>query len=197
MWINKIQLKGKNCTLMPLELGHHDALVEAVNDGEIWKSYFALVPSPAEMKQEISRRLNLQKKGEMVPFIVVDNKTQKIVGMTTYCWLEPHNRRLGIGWTWYSKSAQQTAINTECKLLLLTYAFEKLNCIYVGFRVHRLNKPSQKAVERLGAQNDGIIRNYAIMPNGDFIDMIFYSILCSEWRSIKTHINWLLNNKNY
>lgn len=98
-------------------------------------TFTAMVPSPDKMKQEISRRLELQTKGSMLPFVVINNKTQQAIGMTTYCWTDNINKRLDIGWTWYAKSHQKTALNTECKLLLLTHAFEKLGCIAVGFRV--------------------------------------------------------------
>ncbi len=192
-WITPIILKGDYCTLVPLSLAHHDDLVIATQDGELSKLWYAIVPNSAEMKEEIERRLLWQKEGKMLPFAVINNKTQIIVGMTSYCQIDNTNRRLDIGFTWYAKSQQKTALNTTCKLMLLTYAFETLSCIAVGFRVDTLNLPSQKAVERLGARYEGTIRNYCVLRDGHIRDMLFYSILPHEWPRIKSHLNNLIN----
>ena len=192
-WLEPLTLHGKYCTLEPLSPNHHGELVEAVKDGELWNLWFARVPSPENMQSEISRRLDLQAKGSMLPFAVLDNKTKKAIGMTTFCWIDSVNKRVDIGWTWYAKSYQRTAFNTECKSLLLAHAFEQLVCIYVGIRVHKLNHRSREAVERLGATLEGIIRNYCVMPNGHIADMCFYSILPHEWPNVKAHLNWLLS----
>ena len=192
-WPEPLTLRGNYCTLEPLSHDHHDALVEAVKDGELWNLWYAFVPKPDEMKEEISRRLELQTKGSMLPFAVINNKTQQVVGMTTYCETNSVNRRLDIGWTWYAKSQQRTALNTECKLMLLTHAFEKLNCIAVGFRVDSLNRQSRNAVERLGAKLEGVVRNYSLLPNGNVRDMCFYSILPHEWPNVKANLSWLMN----
>ena len=191
LWLEQVTLQGDYCILKPLLLEHHDALVEAVKDGDVWNLHYAMVPKPQDMKKEINRRLELQAKGLMLPFVVIHKETQKIIGMTCYCQIDAPNRRLDIGFTWYAKSYQKTAVNTDCKYLLLTYAFEKLNVIAVGFRVDYLNRPSQKAVERIGAKLEGLIRNYAIMPNGTIRDMYFYSILPHEWPRIKSHLEAL------
>lgn len=196
-WPQPLTIENDYCKLEPLTHDHHDALVEAVNDGEIWKVHYALVPTPQQMKNEIVNRLQLQKEGMMLPFVIIHKKTNKIVGMTSYCRIDNVNKRLDIGYTWYAKSYQRTALNTECKILLLTHALEKLNCIAVGFRVDYLNQPSRKAVERLGAKFEGVIRNYAVMPNGGLRDMCFYSILPHEWPNIKTHLQALLEKYNY
>ncbi len=192
VWSELVTLYGEHCTLKPLTHDYHDALVEAVKDGEIWKLHYALVPHPDDMKKEITRRLDLQEQGLMFPFVVIHNKTQKAVGMTAYCHIDATNKRLDIGFTWYAKSYQRTALNTECKLALLTHAFEQLNCIAVGFRADYLNKASQQAIERLGAKYEGMMRNYAIMSNGDIRDMCLYSILPHEWLRIKNHLKALL-----
>jgi N-acetyltransferase len=129
-----------------------------------------------------------------MPFIVIHRQTQQIAGMTTYCQIDNVNKRLDIGFTWYAKSHQRTSLNTHCKLLLLTHAFEKLDAIAVGFRVDFLNHVSCRAVERLGAKLEGVIRNYAVMPDGNIRDMCFYSILPYEWPRVKAHLHGLLNN---
>jgi RimJ/RimL family protein N-acetyltransferase len=192
-WLNPITLKGKHATLVPLSKEHTNDLIEAVNDGELWKLWYAMVPSPENMTNEINRRVVLQSNGLMLPFSVVDNTTQKMIGMTTYSQVDNTNKRFDIGFTWYAKSYQKTFINTECKLLLLTHAFETLKAIAVGFRVDYLNKPSQRAVERLGAKYEGMMRNYALMSDGSIRDMCLYSILPSEWPRIKSHLNHLLD----
>lgn len=194
IWPEPLTLSGDYCTLEPLSLDHHDDLTEAVRDGELWNLFYAAIPKPDEMKNEISRRLMLQEKGSMVPFAVIHNKTQQAIGMTTYCQIDSVNRRLDIGFTWYAKSHQRTAINTEAKIMLLTHAFEILNCIAVGFRVDSLNRRSQCAVERLGAKLEGVVRNYSILPNGNIRDMNFYSILPHEWPHVKANLNWLFKN---
>lgn len=191
-WVIPLILENSYCKLEPLSIDHLNALIDAVKDGELWKIHYARVPEAHDMQQEINRRLEAQEQGQMLPFTVFEKKTGKIVGMTTYCHIDSVNKRLNIGWTWYAKSHHRTALNTACKQLLLTHAFEKLNCIAVGFRVDVLNQPSQNAVERLGARFEGIMRNHSVLPNGNLQDMRFYSILPNEWPQIKTHLQWLL-----
>ncbi|CAN5430682.1 GNAT family protein [soil metagenome] len=191
-WPEPLTLNGDYCTLEPLSLDHHDALVEAVKDGELWNLWYAFIPKPDDMKKEIIRRLDLQAKGSMLPFTVINRKTQEVIGMTTYCHTDSTNKRIEVGWTWYARSYQRTAINTECKLMLLRHAFEKLNCIAVAFRVDFLNHQSRKAVERLGARLEGIIRNYSLLSNGNPRDMCFYSVLPHEWPNVKANLTWLL-----
>ncbi|NDC21737.1 MAG: N-acetyltransferase, partial [Burkholderiaceae bacterium] len=161
-----ITLKGSHASLVPLEMAHHDALCDAVRDGELWKLWYTTVPSPEGMAKEIERRLGLQKIGSMNPFCVLDSKG-KPVGMTTYMNIDEHNRRLEIGSTWYCKSAQRTAINTECKLMLLAHAFETLNCIAVEFRTHWFNHQSRNGIERLGAKLDGVLRSHQLNRHPD------------------------------
>ena len=141
------------------------------------------------MAAEIERRLALQASGSMLPFTVLDAK-DRIVGMTTYMNIDASNRRLEIGSTWYARSAQRSALNTQCKLLLLTHAFEVLNCIAVEFRTHRLNTQSRRAIERLGAQLDGILRSHQISPNGSLRDTAVYSITAAEWPTVRAHLGW-------
>ncbi|MDX2346865.1 MAG: GNAT family protein [Legionella sp.] len=190
MWLTPVTLQGKHVTLLPLEQQYLEALKTAVADGDIWKVRAAQVPHPDEMDQEIKRRLKLQENGLMLPFVVL-NQQKKVVGMTCYSNIDNDNKRTDIGWTWYCKSAQKTALNTECKSLLLQQAFEFYDAIAVGFKVDALNYRSQIAVERIGAKKEGIIRNYSLLNDGNLRDMIFYSILPSEWPNIKAHLKYL------
>lgn len=192
-WAKPVTLKSNFCTLEPLSHDHHDSLVKALQDGDLSKLWYAVVPKENEMRAEIENRLLRQLKGEMIPFTVINNETKKIAGMTSYCNIDSTNRRLDIGWTWYAKSQQRTALNTTCKLLLLEHAFETLNCIAVGFRVDNLNFPSQKAVERLGAKYEGTMRNHSVLRDGHIRDMLFYSILPNEWPRIKSHLKNLIS----
>ena len=134
-WPEPITLRGRHAVLEPLTHAHHDDLVEAVQDGELWKLWYTVIPPPDKMSVEIDRRLDLQAKGTMLPFAVRDIRTAKVAGMTTYMNIDAPNRRVEIGSTWYRKSVQRTALNTECKLLLLTHAFESLECICVELLV--------------------------------------------------------------
>ena len=146
------------------------------------------------MAKEIDRRLGLQKAGSMLPFTVFE-ADGGIAGMSTYMNVDTPNRRVEIGSTWYAKRVQRSALNTQCKLLLLAHAFEKLDCIAVEFRTHFFNHQSRRGIERLGAKLDGILRNHQIAPNGTLRDTVVYSILASEWPTAKAHLNYQLNEK--
>jgi len=187
-WLEPVTLRSPRVTLEPLEHRHCDDLIEAVKDGQLWTLWYTFVPQPDKMRAEVARRLGLQAAGSMLPLAVIDNAAAKAVGMTTFMAADPDNRRLEIGFTWYRKSVQRTDLNTQCKLLLLTHAFETLNCIAVEFRTHVFNQPSRKAIERLGAKLDGILRNHRIMPNGTLRDTCVYSIIATEWPAVKAHL---------
>jgi RimJ/RimL family protein N-acetyltransferase len=191
-WLTPITLTGRHASLQPLAQDHHDDLVEAVQDGELWTLWFTTVPNPDGMRAEIDRRLDLQEQGSMLPFAVLCNSTGKAVGMTTYMNVDSVHHRVEIGSTWYRKSVQRTPVNTECKLLLLTHAFESLNCIAVEFRTHFFNHQSRRAIKRLGAKLDGILRNHQRAANGTLRDTCVYSILPSEWPTVKAHLRQLL-----
>lgn len=190
-FLEPVTLKGRHARLVPLSHDHHDALCEVVRDGELWKLWYTSIPTPEKMKAEIDRRLDLQAKGSMLPFTVLD-ADKKPVGMTTYMNIDAPNRRLEIGSTCYAKSVQRTALNTECKLMLLTHAFEDLDCIAVEFRTHVLNTQSRRGIERLGAKLDGTLRSHSIMPNGTLRDTVVYSITAAEWPMVQSHLNWQL-----
>lgn len=192
-WLQPITLKGEHATLAPLSDSHHDDLTDAVKDGELWRLWYTLVPTPENMAAEIERRLTLQRQGSMLPFAVIDNATGQAVGMTTYMHIDATNRRLEVGSTWYRQRVQRTALNTECKLMLLTHAFETLNCIAVELRTHCLNRQSRAGIERLGAKLDGILRQHQIAPNGTLRDTCVYSIIASEWPAIKANLSHRLS----
>ena len=193
-WLEPVSLRVPHARLEPLSQDHCKGLTEAVKDVELWKLWYTFVPRPEDMPREIDRRLVLQSAGSMLPFTVLDAEGE-IAGMTTYMNVEAAHRRVEIGSTWYAKRVQRSALNTQCKLLLLGHAFEKLDCIAVEFRTHFFNQQSRRGIERLGARQDGILRNHMISPNGTLRDTVVYSIIASEWPTVKAHLNYLLNEK--
>jgi len=190
-WPEPVSFNGAHVSLAPLARGHRDGLIEAVKDGELWRLWYTAIPSPETMDKEIDRRLGLQKAGSMLPFTVFD-ADGRIVGMTTYMNIDAANRRVEIGSTWYGRRVQRTGLNTECKLLLLTHAFETLGCIAVEFRTHLFNRASRRSIERLGAKMDGILRSHQIGHNGTLRDTIVYSIVAAEWPTVKQHLTFSL-----
>jgi N-acetyltransferase len=190
-WPEPITLRDAHASLMPLEPGHHDGLAAAANDGELWKLWYTTVTAPERMRDEIERRLRLQREGAMLPFTIVDNASGRIVGMTTYMNIDAANRRLEIGSTWYARSVQRTAINTECKRMLLAHAFEQLGCVAVELRTSFFNRQSRQAIERLGAKLDGILRDHMRHPDGTLRDTCVYSIIAGEWPGVKANLDWL------
>jgi RimJ/RimL family protein N-acetyltransferase len=193
-WLEPVTLRGEHARLEPLSQDHCDGLAEAVKDGELWQLWYTFIPRAEDMAKEIDRRLSLQKAGSMLPFTVFDAEG-KIAGMTTYMNVDTQNRRVEIGSTWYARRVQRSALNTQCKLLLLTHAFEWLDCIAVEFRTHFFNHQSRRGIERLGAKQDGILRNHQIAPNGTLRDTVVYSIIAAEWPTAKAHLNYQLNEK--
>src|SRR6201981_629530 len=193
-WPDPVTLRGEHARLEPLSHAHHDALVEAVRDGELGKLWYTAVPTPEGMTKEIDRRLGLREAGSMLPFTVFD-ADGKGAGMSTYMNIDATHRRVGIGSTWYAKRVQRTPLNTQCKLLLLGHAFEAIDCIAVEFRTHFFNHQSRRAIERLGAKQDGILRNHQIAPNGTLRDTVVFSIIASEWPTVKAHLSFQLNDK--
>jgi N-acetyltransferase len=189
--VQPVTLAGRHVTLLPLSPDHTPALAEAVQDGELWKLWYTAVPSPEGMAAEITRRLGLMAGGSMLPFTVLD-ATGKPVGMTTYMNIDSAHQRVEIGSTWYARSVQRTPLNTEAKRLLLAQAFEALDCIAVEFRTHRFNTRSRRAIERLGAQLDGILRNHQRASNGTLRDTAVYSITADEWPTVRAHLDFQL-----
>ncbi|MBS0286095.1 MAG: GNAT family N-acetyltransferase [Proteobacteria bacterium] len=195
IWLEPITLTGKHASLTLLSQNHHDDLIEATKDGELWKKWNTFVPSPEEMQKRIELLLEMQAKNELLPFAVIDANTGKASGITTYMNIDAKNHRLEIGSTWYRKSLQRTAVNTECKLMLLKHAFEEKKAIAVEFRTHRLNVESRKAIERIGAKLDGILRNHMYSSDGTLRDTAVYSIISTEWPAIKSQLNWYLTKE--
>ena len=169
-WLEPVTLTGTHATLMPLDMSHHDDLVEATQDGELWNLWYtSKKPTADQMRAEIDRRCGL-KSGAMLPFTIVENASGQTVGMTTYMNIDHAAKRVEIGSTWYRKRVQRGPLNTECKLMLLRHAFEALDCIAVEFRTHFFNHASRRAIERLGAKMDGVLRNHQVMADGTLRD---------------------------
>ncbi len=187
-WPAPVTLRGSHVILEPLGAQHLGALSEAVRDGALWELWFTAIPQPDEMSKEIERRLDLSRAGSMLAFAVVERASGTPIGMTTYMNVDAVNRRVEIGSTWYRKNAQRTAVNTECKLLLLTHAFETLECIAVEFRTSSYNFASRRAIERLGAKLDGVLRSHAFHANGTLRDTHVYSIVAAEWPTVRAHL---------
>ena len=188
-----ITLTGVHATLEPLSVEHHDDLVAAASDGELWKLWYTSVPRPEAMIGEIERRLDNQSKGTWLPFVIRRNDTGAVSGMTNYLNIDATNRRVEIGGTWNATSTQRTGINTECKLMLLTHAFETLKCPAVEFRTHFMNHQSREAIARLGAKQDGILRSHVLVPGVGYRDTVVFSIIESEWPTVKHHLRYKLD----
>jgi RimJ/RimL family protein N-acetyltransferase len=187
-WIEPVSLSSPCVDLQPLSPAHRADLAESVRDGELWNLWYTSIPSPDAMTAEIERRLHLQAEGSMLPFAVIDKATQRAVGMTTYMHIDSVNHRLEIGATWYRKSVQRTSLNTQCKLLLLKHAFERLACIAVEFRTHFFNRQSRHAIERLGAKLDGVLRQHQRSSDGALRDTCVYSIIDAEWPTVRDNL---------
>ncbi|HKU34011.1 MAG TPA: GNAT family protein [Paenarthrobacter sp.] len=190
--IEPITLTGKFVTLEPLSTDHHDGLVEAARDGELWNLWYTSVPAPEGMAAEIERRLNLQSKGSMLPFATRLNSTGRLIGMTTYMNIDPVTPRVEIGSTWNAASVHGTGTNPDSKLLLLRHAFETLGCPAVEFRTHWLNQQSRDAIARLGAKQDGVLRNHSRSADGALRDTVVFSILEHEWPAVRNGLEYRL-----
>ncbi len=191
-WPETLTLSGAHARLEPLAPSHHDDLVEAVKDGELWRLWYTSIPTPDAMAGEIARRLALREAGSMLPFAVVDPASGRAVGMTTFMNIDAPQRRLEIGATWYREAVQRSPLNAECKLMLLGHAFEALDCIAVEFRTHFHNQQSRRAIERLGAKLDGILRSHTRTKDGMLRDTCVYSIIASEWPTARANLRWRL-----
>jgi RimJ/RimL family protein N-acetyltransferase len=192
LWPPEVALQGEHVTLAPLITSHGPALAEAVKDGELWRLWFTNVAAPEDMAADIERRLALRADGSCLPFTVIEQETGEPVGMTTYMNIDAAARRVEIGATWYRRRVQRTAINTECKRLLLAHAFETLGCIAVEFRTHFFNAGSRRAIERLGAKLDGVLRSHSRSRDGSLRDTCVYSIIASEWPTVRENLDWRL-----
>ena len=191
-WPPLVTLTGAHAVLEPLSQARCADLIEGVKDGELWRLWYTSIPAPEGVAAEIDRRLGLRETGSMLPFAVIAPETGRAVGMTTYMNIDAVNRRVEIGSTWYRRAVQRSPINTECKLMLLGHAFEALDCIAVEFRTHFFNQASRRAIERLGGKLDGILRNHVRSSDGNLRDTCVYSILASEWPTVKAHLSFQL-----
>ncbi len=194
MWFKDVELESENVKLVPLTMEHKQALAEAATDGKLWELWFTSVPNPENVSSYISTALEQKAKGVALPFVVIEKSSGKVIGSTRFCNADLINQRVEIGYTWYSKSYQRTSCNTECKLLLLTHAFESLDAIAVEFRTSWHNHASRSAIARLGAKQDGVLRNHQKMPNGGYRDTVVFSIINIEWPSIKQSLAFKLSS---
>ena len=194
-WLNKIELERNSVKLVPLSLIHLDALTDAVKDGALWDLWYTSAPEPENVKSYIETAVNEYENGLSMPFAVIRTSDHKVIGTTRYMNADAKNKRLEIGTTWYSESVQRTGINTACKYLLLQYAFEELHCIAVEFRTHWHNIQSRNAIERLGAKQDGVLRNHILDKYGCLRDTVVFLILNSEWNTVKKSLEFKMNIK--
>lgn len=196
IWLAEKILKGNTVSLLPLKREHAKALIEAASDGQLWNLWYTSVPDERAIDSHIEEALFEQETGNGLPFVVVDNSTQKIIGSTRFCHADTLNKRVEIGFTWYAKSYQRTQTNTECKYLLLSYAFEELLAIAVEFRTHWHNHSSRDAIARLGAKQDGVLRHHQKLSNGSYRDTVVFSIIDVEWPAVKSSLIFKLQ-KHY
>ena len=193
-FIHPVTLTGRNWVVLePLRQEHEQELLEAAQDGEIWQLWYTTATGPDAIFSYVNDALKARDEEGEMPFVVRRKSDGKVVGSSRYMNVDAKNRRLGIGGTWYGKAAQRTGINTEAKLIMLKHAFEPLDCIAVEFRTHWFNFDSRAAIARLGAKQDGVLRNHQLAPNGTLRDTVVFSIIASEWPTVKAHLRWLLN----
>lgn len=186
--IAPIELEGYGVRLEPLDVRHEHDLAAAAADGALWDLWFTSVPAPAETGAYVERARAGQREGRMLPWAVRNVATGAVLGSTRFHDVLPEIDRLEIGYTWYAKTWQRSYVNTSCKLLLMTHAFETLGCKVVGFRTDKFNFASQRAIEALGAKKDGVIRHFGTRRDGSARDVVMYSIIASEWPEVKLHL---------
>jgi RimJ/RimL family protein N-acetyltransferase len=194
-WIEPVILTGSKVILEPLEIEHQKGIGAAIEDGELWKLWYTSVPSPEKVEEYIQTALNWRESLGAMPFIVRDKENNQIIGCTRFFNVDEVNQRLEIGYTWYSESYQRTAANTESKFLLLTHAFEKLDAIAVELRTHWHNHKSRAAIARLGAKQDGVLRNHTRSADGIYRDTVVFSIINLEWPAVKQSLMFKLNEQ--
>lgn len=191
-WIDPVVLSGRHVTLEPLAHAHADELAAATRDGELWKLWYTLIPAPEAVGSYIDDALAAREHAGAMPFAVRHNDSGVVVGTTRYLNVDAINHRLEIGYTWYARHVQRTALNSECKLLLLQHAFETLGAIAVEFRTHWHNRASRAAIARLGAKQDGVLRQHQRAPDGSYRDTVVFSILDSEWPTVRRSLRFAL-----
>lgn len=194
-FVEPVTLSGRGITLVPLSLDQEAGLRIAAADGELWNIRVTSVPEPEHTRKYIDDALAMREAGNRFAFAVTEADTGKVLGCTSYHDIVPAVKRVEIGWTWYAKSVQRSHVNTTCKLLLLTHAFETLGCHVVGWRTDNFNFASQKAIERLGAKKDGVIRGHVLRRDGTIRDTVMYSLRSGEWPEVKAHLLHSLNKQ--
>ena len=192
-WIEPVTLAGSTVILEPLALEHLEGMISAVKDGELWNLWFTSIPSPEKVEDYIKIALDMYENAGAMPFIIRDKISNTLIGCTRYFNVDEINQRLEIGHTWVSESYQRTAANTEAKYLLLSHAFENLDAIAVEFRTHWHNHKSRTAIARLGAKQDGVLRNHTRSADGIYRDTVVFSIINLEQASVDTIINYGMN----
>lgn len=192
-FVEPITLSAHGVLLVPLSLEHETGLKAAAADGELWKLRVTSVPEPQQTRSYIEAALKAHEEGHRFAFAVLDDRSGEVLGTTSYHDILPAVRRLEIGYTWYARRVQRSHVNTTCKLLLLTHAFETLGCNVVGWRTDIFNFASQRAIERLGAKKDGVIRGHALRRDGTIRDTVMYSLHHGEWPEVRAHLNDLLS----
>jgi RimJ/RimL family protein N-acetyltransferase len=190
--VGPVTLSTGPIRLVPLSLDHVPGLEAAAADGELWNLRFTSVPAPGETRAYVETALKGQAEGHRLPFAVLDAVTGDVLGSTSYHDIVPAIGRVEIGYTWYAQRVQRSAVNTTAKLLLLTHAFETLGAQLVGWRTDNFNHASQRAIERLGARRDGVLRHHALRRDGTVRDTVMYSLTVGEWPEVKAHLNWQL-----
>jgi RimJ/RimL family protein N-acetyltransferase len=190
--VGPVTLSTGPIRLAPLSLDHVPGLEAAAADGELWNLRFTSVPAPGETRAYVETALKGQAEGHRLPFAVLDAVTGDVLGSTSYHDIVPAIGRVEIGYTWYAQRVQRSAVNTTAKLLLLTHAFETLGAQLVGWRTDNFNHASQRAIERLGARRDGVLRHHALRRDGTVRDTVMYSLTVGEWPEVKAHLNWQL-----
>ncbi len=191
-WTDQPVLEGRHILLRPMVRGDGPAIVDAASDGKLWELFYTVVPGPESINAYLDRAEREQGWGRIMPFSVIEKASGDLVGATRYMRMNAPHRRLEIGTTFYASRVQRTPINSEAKLLLLTHAFESMNCVCVQFRTDHFNFASQRAIERLGAKRDGVIRNHQII-DGRVRDTLLYSILANEWEGVKRNLQMRLS----
>jgi RimJ/RimL family protein N-acetyltransferase len=192
-FVEPITLADRGVELRPMSLEHEAGLRAAAADGELWNIRVTSVPEPEQTRKYIEDALAMREAGNRFPFVAVDAATGRVIGSSSYHDIVPALKRVEIGWTWYAKSVQRSHVNTTCKLLLMTHAFETLGCHVVGWRTDNFNFASQAAIERLGAKKDGVIRGHALRRDGTIRDTVMYSLRSGEWPEVKAQLLHSLN----
>lgn len=195
MKVSPVTLEGHHVRLEPLSLAHEEPLIAAAGDGELWNSTVTIVPTRETMAEYIESALTKQAEGSELPFAIIRKSAGQVVGTTRFYFIDRENRHVEIGYTWLAASAQRTPVNTEAKLLLLTHAFEHWECIRVALVTDLLNQQSQMAIMRLGAKQEGILRQHMIMPDGRYRDSVLFSIIDTEWPEVKARLAAKLGTK--